>query len=155
MIDKKTIVRFWIKVQKVNSCWEWTDFTHSDGYGKFRLNGKFVMAHRFSYEFLKEKIPEGLTLDHLCRNRKCVNPNHLETVTIKENLMRGFGACAVNARKTHCIHGHEFTPKNTYFDKIGRHCRMCIKDKTRRYRLRQKKLKSKDEVHGWGLKSSS
>lgn len=154
MIDKKTITRFWNKVKKTDDCWEWIACTNGTGYGRFKRNGKMILAHRFSYELLKGKILKGLQIDHLCRNRVCVNPEHLEQVTSKENLIRGFGACATNARKTHCIHGHEFTVENTYFDNIGRHCKICIRNKTRRYRLRHRKLKSKDEVYGWGFKSS-
>ena len=155
-MKKDAIQRFvaMIEYDILSGCWLWKG-NKANGYGKFKLNSKDLRAHRLAYLYWKGEIPEGLVLDHLCRNPACVNPNHLEPVTIKENLMRGFGACAIHARKTHCIHGHEFTPENTYFDKIGRHCRMCIKDKTRRYRLHQKKLKSKDEAHGWGLKSSS
>lgn len=107
-------------------CWEWQGVI-VNGYGVFGKGS----AHRYSYELCYgKKIAEGLQLDHLCRNRKCVNPVHLEEVTLKENVLRGEGITAVNKRKTHCIHGHEFSLENTrhYRKKDGslnRVCRAC------------------------------
>jgi len=106
-------------------CWEWVGSQTSDGYGQWRAFGEHV-AHRAVYRLLRGAIPEGLTLDHLCRNTGCVNPDHLEPVTIRENLLRGEGACAKNARKTHCLRGHPFNTDNTYLRKGGgRRCRTC------------------------------
>jgi len=96
--------------------------------------GKNKVAHRISYELLKGDIPEGLDLDHLCRNRGCVNPDHLEPVTRKENLLRGNTIPAKHARKTHCPQGHEYTKGNTFISKSGsRHCRKCRAIRSSRY----------------------
>ena len=82
-------------------------------YGVFSIKGKSYRAHRLVYEHINGPIPDGLTIDHLCRITLCVNPRHLEAVTLKENILRGSSWSAINARKTHCKNGHEFTPKNT------------------------------------------
>jgi hypothetical protein len=81
--------RFRARVEKTPSCWNWTGFVREDGYGLFGFDGRNVYAHRFSYEFHKGPIPAALMIDHLCRNRRCVNPQHLETVTNQENVIRG------------------------------------------------------------------
>jgi hypothetical protein len=104
-----------------NGCWNWP-LVASNTYGTvFEDNGKPWLPHRWSYTFLRAEIPEGLELDHLCRNRVCVNPWHLEPVTHRVNTLRGVGSAA------HCKHGHEYTPENTYRDpKWGkRGCRTC------------------------------
>lgn len=87
-----------------NGCWEWVGNTDSQGYGRLtnRATRKMAGAHRFMYERLVGPVPAGLTLDHLCRNRACCNPSHLEPVTHRENALRGVSFAAVNARKTHC-----------------------------------------------------
>ena len=118
--------RFWMKVNKTATCWLWTAATKGGGYGSFFFNGKHAYAHRVSYSFSKGEIPSNLQLDHLCRVRRCVNPDHLEAVTQKENLLRGTGAPARNARKTHCKHGHPLSGDNLYIYPNGdRRCCTC------------------------------
>lgn len=131
--------RFWPKVKKAgpDECWEWLA-SKGKGYGHFTLeSGRSIQAHRFSYGLVNGPVPEGLVLDHLCRNRGCVNPAHLEPVTIGENVLRGVGASAQNARKTHCYRGHEFTEENTQYrsgPRPGRACRTCAREQERERR---------------------
>jgi hypothetical protein len=128
--------RFWSKVRKTDSCWEWTS-TFNNGYGRFATCSNAIStqhyAHRFSYTLCKGPIPEGMTIDHICRNKKCVNPNHLELVTLKENILRGFSPSAVNARRTHCFQGHPFSGKNLIIEGRHRRCRMCHYIRNNRY----------------------
>lgn len=108
-----------------DECWPWTGAMQGQGYGQY---GKPMrLAHRISYEFFVGPIPEGLTLDHLCRNRQCVNPSHLEPVTRGENVLRGESLPARNARKTHCPKGHPYDDINTYVSpNTGwRQCKAC------------------------------
>lgn len=113
-----------------NGCWIWTGGRTGAGYGAISIGRRVALAHRYVYEHLIGPIL-AQTLDHLCRVTLCVNPDHLEPVSMSENLRRGNGVTAKNARKTHCKYGHEFTPENTYTHKtkngIGRACKMCHK----------------------------
>src|SRR5690349_8969939 len=87
----------------ITGCWDWLGAPRGNGYGGFAWDGrKSIAAHRASWQLLRGPIPSGLTLDHLCRNRRCVNPAHLEPVTMRENILRGIGPSAQCAKKTHC-----------------------------------------------------
>lgn len=118
--------RLWDKINKTSGCWVWTGAgLTSRGYGLFWKDGKVQSAHRVVYELLVGEIPEGLTLDHLCRNRACVNPQHLEPVTQKVNTLRGESLSAKYAQRTHCKNGHEYTTENTSLQYGWRRCNEC------------------------------
>lgn len=122
-------VRFLNMVEKTETCWLWTGSKSALGYGSATWNGKTASAHRVSYLMHRGAIPKGLELDHLCRNPSCVNPDHLEAVTHGENVRRGW-PYREDYHTTHCRHGHEWTPENTYTrpNKKGiaeRFCRAC------------------------------
>lgn len=142
--------RFWEKVNKdggvsdhapsLGKCWLWEGFLDSDGYGKIKKGGcthKKITAHRLSLTLSGVKLKKNLVVDHLCRNRRCVNPKHLEQVTWGENVYRGFNPMAMNARKTHCPKGHEYDKLNTYINPKGqRICRKCTAMHQRAYKAR-------------------
>jgi len=118
-------------------CWLWLGSVTYKDYGKLMVNRKNRPAHRLVYEQLVGPIPEGLTIDHLCRVRSCVNPDHMEPVTAAENVLRGVGPTAENKRKTLCKHGHPLT-KSHRRDSDWRYCRTCSNDAKKRLRQRQK-----------------
>lgn len=134
---EERIAAFWAKVSHSGLCWIWTGCKTHDGYGNFGVGGvlRIAKAHRFSYELLIGPIPSGLTLDHLCRNRSCVNPTHLEPVTIRENTLRGDTLAARKSQQTHCGRGHELAWPNLTNTSTTRRraCRIChsINGKTR------------------------
>jgi len=120
-----------------NGCWTWDRARTKAGYGEANLNGRIVLVHRILYTRVHGDIPDHLELDHLCRNRACCNPFHLELVTHRENVLRGESPPARLARATHCIAGHEFTPENTIYIQGGRRCRECKMQRDREsYRRR-------------------
>jgi hypothetical protein len=118
------VKRFWSKVaiDNVHSCWEWQAYLHPKGYGQFRLDGRMHFAHRIAYFLVRGECPINLELDHLCRNRKCVNPFHLEAVTHKENCRRGALV------KSHCSKGHSRSPETT--TRSG-NCKPCKNEQQR------------------------
>ena len=129
--------RFYAKVALPNEqgCMLWLAYVDPDGYGRFNRggkNGKIDRAHRVSYELAYGEIPEGMVLDHLCRNRACVRPDHLEVVTKGENVLRGIGPVAVNAQMSHCPRGHPYSGDNLYLYRGKyRRCRTCHRERSR------------------------
>ena len=129
MFDDVSISRFWSKVDKrgPDECWPWMGAKSRKGYGRYFHMYRDVIAHRLSFFIAHGKMPDGVT-DHLCRNRLCVNPAHLEDVTNKENVLRGVGLTAINAKKTHCKNGHELSGENllkSALNKGMRNCKIC------------------------------
>lgn len=135
-LDEKLKARYDI----VGECWRWLGARTPNGYGTFRFKNRTQPVHRWAYEEWVGPIPEGLEIDHLCRTRDCINPDHLEAVTRAENMRRATparGADHGNGRKTHCPQGHEYTPENTYERRGRRYCRVCRKAAMSRYWAKQ------------------
>lgn len=119
------------RIEFTPTCWNWKGAKTRAGYGVSRIGQKNWFMHRFAYYLSTLELPSEL--DHLCRNTVCMNPEHLEPVTHRENLLRGIGVAARNAKVTHCPRGHEYTPENTYRrpNRISRVCRECGKISSR------------------------
>ena len=127
-------------------CWIWTKATTWNGYGLSALNGKKTTAHRVMYGLHNGPIPDGLELDHLCRNRLCVNPEHLEPVTHSINLRRGLEA-------TGCKRGHPYSPENFSLinranGKFERRCKACHRERNRNAKSRHRKLEQLSGARG-------
>lgn len=132
-------------VEAEDGCWLWTGCTNWGGYGQAAMSDKViggdgskthhVVVHRFVFEYRHGAIPEGLDLDHLCRVRNCVNPDHLEPVTRSENLRRAVGIGSQWSSRTECSAGHEYTPESTAISSTdgSRVCRACRREYSRRY----------------------
>lgn len=120
--------RFFQKINKTLNCWIWVAHIHSSGYGSMTFKNKAMFAHRASYFLFNGNLIKGLSIDHICRNKLCVNPKHLRQVTKKQNALENSNSpSAINSRKKNCIRGHEFNKENTYVrpDRNGRMCRVC------------------------------
>ena len=121
--------RFLLKVavSSKEKCWNWTACLSARGYGRFQLNGNTYAAHRVSFVLHGGILEKDKEIDHKCRNKSCVNPDHLQQITHKENVLIGESLQAKNKRKTHCIRGHEFKDSTTYYrpDDGGRTCNIC------------------------------
>lgn len=128
--------RFWTKVDFSGECWNWTGNTIRPGsYGRLRSRGVSVLAHRFAYTRTVGKIPDGLQLDHLCRNKICVNPSHLEPVTNDENHRRAVPFHPLTNR-AHCPKGHAYSQENTRMYRGSRHCRECGRRASQAWKVR-------------------
>ena len=141
-LTTEAVARFWSYINKTPTCWLWTGVPNDQGYGQLRIDNIKVYGHRLAYHLMRGPIPAGMQVDHICRVRHCVNPDHLEVVSHRTNTLRGISPHAVNKRKTHCDHGHEYTPANTLWmgRPIRRRCRECrrIRDAARGPRKRGK-----------------
>ena len=138
--------RFWSHVQPDQDCWIWTGATRNRGYGCVTIAGRLYAAHRVSYTWTHGPIPDGLELDHLCRNPVCVNPLHLEAVSRRTNLLRGDTHAAANSAKTHCPAGHPYDAANTYVKPNGaRCCRTCLAAAFRRYRASRRQVSRRSQ----------
>ena|SRR5215831_7523740 len=131
------IARLLARTEITDSCWLWTGPTGDLGYSRVWVDGKGRHGHRVMYEAEIGPVPDGMTLDHLCRVRNCINPAHLEVVSRAENVLRGEGLTAQNARKKRCPKGHRLSGENLYISQKGRReCRICRRAQVRKFRAK-------------------
>ncbi len=130
---------YYVKTME-SGCWVWTGKIAKNGYGCVTFDYKSMGAHKFFYEQTKGAVPKGLHLDHLCRNKACVNPDHLEPVTCRTNTVeRGRGPSAINARKVVCLRGHPLSGDNVYLTKKGqRYCKTCSRARGKEHLARKR-----------------
>jgi hypothetical protein len=147
--ERARIERFWERVDRSagpQQCWPWTGSRNWLGYGRAKVRGRHSNAHRIAYLLAGRPIPAGFQVDHLCRVRACCNPQHLEAVPARENVLRGEAPSAQNASKTHCSRGHSFEGSNLVVTKSKnqryRECRTCQRERVRRYRARRREADS-------------
>lgn len=156
-LTAKLLKRFFskIKVEPATGCWLWQAAIDSRGYGRFALPGiRSGSSHRAAWLMLIGPIPYGTELDHLCRNRHCAAPHHLEAVTHQVNVLRGISPAAFHAQKTHCKHGHSLTPDNVYINhkkdgKVSRSCKQCHYARTARNAERIKAYNQRYAKEHW------
>lgn len=128
-MNRADLARFesWYAVEPNTGCWLWLGSPSKNGYGRFSLGDKVFYAHRVSYQQFKGPIPQGLQLDHLCRQRCCVNPDHLEPVTVQENVARGVSALTPSDRRGSCRNGHPYDPSDVITKRGMRECGACVR----------------------------
>lgn len=131
--DKEKLFKS-ISICQETGCWNWIGHIEKNGYGRFCYKGKSKWAHRCAYQIIVGEIPSGLELDHLCKNTRCVNPNHLEPVSHRENMKRaGFVLAKLHKAKTHCPQGHPYSGVNLVVWNNQRFCRICQTKYKRNY----------------------
>lgn len=125
------------RVESNGECWQWARYCNPTGYGRVYAGGRLVLAHRLAYFGWKGDPPKGYDLDHLCRNRGCCNPCHMEAVPHRDNVLRGLSPTSSNARKTHCVKGHDLSDHYVQSGG-GRGCKVCAKQQAARWHAEKK-----------------
>jgi hypothetical protein len=143
--ERTRVRRFWLRVDQTggpDACWLWQGWRDRDGYGQVGWRGRMTRAHRLAFVLAGSAIPEGLTLDHLCRVKHCVNPRHLEAVSHRTNILRGNTLAARNAATRQCPRGHPYEGDNLYVNRAGRRvCRTCDRISSRAWQAQQRRAR--------------